>query len=164
MQSQVSSYSEIFDRIFICSHSTQLQRLEVVLPSYVGIIELTRAYRLRLVREAVSNKGRVDPSTIFHSLRRDEYLRIIRRQFGTAPRVGNAEVYRACLKLFATLAPRIAHDEMVRELRGRIRSELVAPLLSQVPGSLKGACLYAPLSLRQWSGLIQFLSQSPRTL
>jgi len=156
LQSQLGSYGEIFDRIYVCTHVSQIKRIEPILPAHVGIILLSSRYTLQEIRQAQSNKARVVPGKIFYSLRRAEYCSILQKRFGALPPSNTAEISIACHKLFSTLAPEEAHDAMVEVLRVRqgAGSPGLINFVKRVPTSLRAAALYAALGARQQDVLI----------
>lgn len=162
LESQLRSYGEIFDRIYVCTHSSQVKHIEPILPPHVGLILLSSRYSLKEVREAQSNKRRVVPEMIFHSLRRPEYCSIVQKRFGALPASAPAEISLACHALFSTLAPEVAHDDMVEVLRARqgaTRSELVG-FIKRLPASLRAAALYADLTARHQDALTSLLDKA----
>lgn len=162
LESQLRSYGEIFDRIYVCTHASQVKRIEPILPPHVGLILLSSRSSLKEVREAQSNKRRVVPAMIFHSLRRSEYCSIVQKRFGELPASAPAEISLACHALFSTLAPEVAHDDMVEALRARqgaTRPELVR-FIKRLPASLRAAALYADLSARHQDALTRLLDKA----
>lgn len=161
LESQLRSYGQIFDRIYVCTHASQLKHIEPLLPQHVGLIILSGRYSLEEVRQARSNKLRVVPEMIFHSLRRAEYCSIVRKRFGALPPSAPAEISLACHALFSTLAPEVAHDDMVEVLRARqgaTRSGLEG-FIKGLPASLRAAALYADLNARHQDALTRLLDK-----
>jgi hypothetical protein len=146
LESQVRSYGEMFDRIYVCSHASHVEKLEAVLPAHVGIIVLSSRYTLSEKRAATSNKANVKPATIFHSLRKAEYLGILKDKFGALPDAPPSRFTSACHVRFSTLSPHEAHDAMVHALRGRQAQPGIRAFVESVPASLRAAALYADLS------------------
>ena len=162
LESQLRSYGEIFDRIYVCTHASQVKHIEPILPPHVGLILLSSRYSLEEVREAQSNKRRVVPEMIFHSLRRAEYCSIVQKRFGALPSSPPAEISLACHALFSTLAPEVAHDDMVEVLRARqgaTRPGLVE-FIKGLPASLRAAALYADLTTRHQDALTRLLDKA----
>jgi len=89
------------------------------LPKHVGIIELTDAFTLKTLKEALSNKERVDPCSIFDLLREKEYRQILKEVFNYTSEVPNTLIYKESKKMFATLSALNAHDKMVQVLQKR---------------------------------------------
>ena len=138
VKEQVTSYMQMFDRVNVISSSSQLNKLATVLPLEIGMMELTPKNTIHTVREATSVKKGVVPAVIFNSLRKPEYLSIIKKIFGYIPDVPNTRIYRECLELFCTLLPEIAHDEMVRTLYKRRNRKSLSKYIHTIPFSLRG--------------------------
>lgn len=160
LQSQLASYRDLFDRIFVCSHESQLHKLERALPSHVGIVLLSNRYTLQTVREAASNMANVQPSMMFHSLRKDEYTKIIQDRIGPVPDVPATQYYEACHALFSRLPAEVAHDAMVLALRERSNVLKLVDFIGKLPRSLCAAGLYTPLSSTQQRTLLERLDSS----
>jgi hypothetical protein len=137
LQNQIGSYIMMFDMVNVITSTSQLSKLKEVLPSEVGVMELTREDTIRIISEPASNRERVDPSLLFASLTKPEYLHIIKKIYGYVPDVPNTRIYAECLELFSKLLPRIAHDEMVKVLSQRPNRRILRELIQNVPSSLK---------------------------
>ncbi len=137
LSSQIAAYSEIFDSINVITSIGHIENAKRILPSRVGLMLLTPEYTIRAIRKAISGKANVKPEAIFDSLRKSEYVSIINRVFGSIPAVPNTHIYRKCKDLFCTLTPQKAHDEMVRELLQRDKSETFKEHVDSAPQSLK---------------------------
>lgn len=146
LPSQLAAYCKVLDRVFVVTHPSLVDRVAALADTRVGILALTPRGSLRTVRPAASNAAQVCPGTIFDSLRRSEYIHILRQVFGDVPHVPNTRMYRECRRLFETLAPEVAHAEMVKVLRARRVPAATAAFLTRAPGSLKALALTTPLS------------------
>jgi len=157
IESQVKSYSQVFDLIYIITSHNQLLKLEMILPRKIGLMELTDAYTIKTVREATSLKNQVSPEIIFDSLRKPEYLDIIKTVYGYVPDVPNTRIYKECRNLFIKLTPEIAHDQMLRVLRRRSNNTLLTRLIDRIPTSLRAYVLSTTLSSSQAVKLEQLM-------
>ena len=137
LDSQISSYAEAFDLVYVVTYEQVLSRVISSVPGWVGILELTPRYTIRTVRMAQSNIGNLNQGTIFDILRSEEYLRSIRRCFGEVPRVPNTRRYCECKRIFVTLDKHTAHDQLVTSLKGRSRWAGREEAVSKSPHSLK---------------------------
>ena len=157
---QLEAYRRVFDRIYVVTFSGSVQRLSRHLEPDIGILELTEKYRFATKRPAISNRANVDPLTIFDSMRRSEYTRVLRDATIPIPNVPNTQIYGECRRLFSRLSPEAAHDGMVRALRQRtIPSEVLHLAETSVP-SITAAILGAPLSASDARRLTRALTQA----
>lgn len=137
IQSQVNSYMKMFDMVNVITSCSQIDKVRVGLPVEIGLLELTNKYTIKTFREATSLKNKVKPEVIFDSLRKSEYLKIIKKVFGFVPDVPNTRIYGECRQLFCRLAPEVAHDEMVGVLRVRGNKKILKDIIFDIPPSLR---------------------------
>lgn len=137
IQSQVNSYIKMFDMVNVITSCSQIDKVRVGLPVEIGLLELTSKYTIKTFREATSLKNKVKPEVIFDSLRKSEYLKIIKKVFGFVPDVPNTRIYGECRQLFCRLAPEVAHDEMVGVLRVRGNKKILKDIIFDIPQSLR---------------------------
>ena len=164
LEEQVSSYMQMFDKINVISSSSQLDKLETILPSEIGIPELTSNNKIHTVREPTSGKRSVDPSVIFNSLRKPEYIDIIKKRFRYIPDVPNTRIYKECLELFTTLSPEIAHDDMVRTLHDRRNRKSLSDCIQDIPFSLRAYRIGSRVSYDNITNLLTLLKARLETV
>jgi hypothetical protein len=160
LRNQIRAYQKVFDRINVVTSPSQLAKVETVIHADIGLSVLTPRKTIRIVRGPVSNKARVEPTAIFDSLRKTEYLTIIRKQFGFVPDVPNTVLYKECQSLFRQLSPTIAHDSMVSVLKQRGNRICSKKLVTDVPGSLKAVSLMTKLTENQSERFREMLKNS----
>jgi len=159
MQSQVNSYIKMFDLVNVITSCSQIDKVGAGLPVEIGLLELTNKYTIRTVREAGSLKNRVKPEVIFDSLRKSEYLKIIKKKFGFVPDVPNTRIYGECRELFCGLAPEVAHDEMVKVLKVRGNREILKDIIFDVPQSLRAYVIDSSIDGKKAKKLEEMLSK-----
>jgi hypothetical protein len=164
IESQIDSYMNVFDMINVITSSSQLSKLESLLPCEIGLMELTHNYTIRTVREAKSVKARVKPEIIFDSLRKPEYLSIINKIYGYIPDVPNTRIYKVCLDLFGSLPPEVAHDEMVRVLYKRGNKRALREFILSMPSCLRAYAISANLTIDHASKLNELLRNQLSTV
>jgi len=158
LENQICAYQKLFDMVHVISATDQIKKIKQSLPQNVGLMELTPRNTIRTIREAKSGKKTVSPEVIFNSLRKSEYLSIIKKQFGSVPQVPNTEIYKKCKKLFTQLSPEIAHDFMVDHLKRRGNSKTLKDFIKSVPYPLKAFALNSRLKLKEEKNLIEILN------
>ena len=149
LKDQIDSYIKFFDRIYIITHESHLDKIEPHLKTDIGLILLTSNYTLKTIKIAPSNKSNTKPNVIFDSLRKPEYCKIIKEEFNYIPDVPNTRIYKESKKLFSTLTPTQAHDRMVAVLRNRNNSLSLRRFVEKVPKPLKLAALVTNLNSHQ---------------
>jgi len=149
LEDQIQSYRKIFDLISIVTESSHIEKLQSIIDEKIGIFLLTDHYTISKIREPESNKKYIDPKCIIESLRKNEYLSIIKKEFGTIPDVPNTKIYSESKKFFCKLSPEIAHDRMVQELNKRSCSNSFKEFILKLPDALKSACFSICLNKSQ---------------
>lgn len=159
LERQLAAYEKIFDHVNVITSEDQLTKVEKIINKHVGLMILNERYAISTIREPSSLKEKVDPSTIFDSLRKPEYMQIISARFGSIPDVPNTRIYSECKAMFSELEPQSAHDEMVRVLKKRGNCHQLQEFITQVPNSLKAAALACRLSSREKSAFLSLLDE-----
>ena len=159
IRGQVNSYIKMFDFVNVITSCSQIDKVRVELPAEIGLQELTSKYTIKTFREAASLKNRVKPEVIFDSLRKSEYLKIIKKEFGFVPDVPNTRIYGECRELFCRLAPEVAHDEMVRVLKVRGNKKILKDIIFDIPQSLRAYVIDSGIDDRKAKKLEEMLSK-----
>jgi hypothetical protein len=136
LEKQILSYLEIFDHVNVITSNSQVAKLESILPDTVGILVLTNRNTISTIRGSESNKNNINPGILFDSLRKNEYIKVIKEYYGTVPDVPNALLYRECKKLFCKIHPEIAHDLTTIILRERTNLKVLKEFIEKAPSSL----------------------------
>lgn len=149
LKNQLDSYLKIFDKVNVVTHSSQLEKVMESISEDVGIMVLLKKYTLRTIRHPTSNKKNVDPERIFESLRKEEYCKIVKDEYGFIPDVPNTRIFAESKKLFTDLSPERAHDKMVEVLRRRKQDSSFKRFIKAIPPSLRSACICSRLNSKQ---------------
>lgn len=136
LEKQMRAYFEIFDYINVITSSSQVKKLDSILPNKAGILVLTNRNTISTIREPKSNKENINPDILFDSLRKAEYMRIIKEYYGTVPDVPNTQIYRECKKLFCEIPLVYAHDLTIKILKERTNSKRLKNFIDKAPSSI----------------------------
>jgi len=136
LEKQIQSYFEIFDYINVITSSSHAKKLETILPEEVGILVLTNRNTISTIREPLPNKDNINPTILFDSLRKPEYMRIIKKYYGAIPDVSNTQIYRECKKLYCKIPPVCANELTVETLKGRNNSKILKDFINKAPSSM----------------------------
>lgn len=159
---QLSAYQRMFDRVVVVCPTAFLKKAEKQVPSWVGLMALTKNMRLSMFREAQSNVEHVVPDFIFPTFRKAEYKSIGDR-FGTHVNVPNGELFDVCRRTFNQLSPVEAHTEMLFQLKKRAQWRAPrADVKNWLPESLTANFLASPISPTGTSMLKKCLERSTR--
>lgn len=159
---QLAAYRKMFDFITVITTERLFKSVEERIPREVGIMVLADGgYQFRTKkfrREAISNKGNVEPVVIFNSLQRREYLKIIKEVFGVSlVHLPNTQIYSEAKIYFEKLTPEAAHDAMVEALKHRRDTRRIADFVLDVSNSLKAASLSIRLTKEDRTRFVNML-------
>lgn len=141
LANQVENYKRVFAKVNVIASERHIEGVLATVPDDVGVICLSKRYRITTVRDAVDCPARICPATVFESLRMAEGAAILRAMGVTVPQVPNTRRHAVMRGLFAALDPAALHVEMVRTLK---RTRDLAPLgdlVNRLPKSLQAAAL-----------------------
>jgi hypothetical protein len=141
LANQVENYKRVFAKVNVIASASHIDGVLATVPDDVGVICLSKRYRITTVRDAVDCPARICPMTVFESLRIAESVAILRAMGVTVPQVPNTQRHAVMRDLFAALDPIALHVEMVRTLK---RTRDLAPLgelVDRLPKSLQAAAL-----------------------
>lgn len=146
LHGQLADYLQVFDKVNVVTHERHVNAVLAMAPAHVGVLCLTDKGSLSEIRSAASNRENVRPARVFATLRRAEYLNILKRTLNWEPDMPPGLRMSAALAQFSTLAPITAHDEAVAELRKRTTGEATVGFVRTLPASLRTLGLSEPLS------------------
>ncbi len=161
--SQISSYLNVFDNVYVISSEDNCERLMSLLPPQVGIMALNKRQCISTIRDALSNKRNISPSIFFDSLTRKEAEEVLKLYSITIPKVPNTKIRNELKSLFIELGASRVHDGAVTVLK---KSRSLSPLsdfLFLLPDSLKAAGLSISMPLTAREQLIDTLDLSLNT-
>ncbi|KAB0684657.1 sce7726 family protein [Burkholderia territorii] len=155
---QVGNYKRVFAKVNVIASESHIEGILDTIPDDVGVMCLSKRYRIALVREAVDCPARICPVTVFESLRMAEGISILQALGVTVPEVPNTQKHAVMRDLFAKLDPVALHVEMVRTLK---RTRDLAPLgdlVDSLPRSLQAAALSVSVRRSDHSRLIEAIA------
>jgi len=143
LSKQLDNYRKVFATVNVVVSATHLLEVLDATPDDVGVITLSNRFRLHVEREPQDRPDRTSPSMIFEVLRTEEACSALRSIGHEVPSVPNTRIRHELGRVFADLDPKVAHDQMVQELK-RSRSQVgLADFINSIPVSLRAASLAA---------------------
>lgn len=136
LETQINSYFDIFDYVNVITSFSQAHKLESILPENTGILVLTDRNTISTIRNAKSNQENINLSILFDSLRKTEYLSVIKNYYGVLPNVPNTQIYQECKKLYCEIPLTYAHDLTIGILKNRNNSKRLKYFIDEAPSSL----------------------------
>lgn len=145
LANQVENYKRVFAKVNVIASEGHVDGVLATVPGDVGVLCLSRRYRISTVRHAVDCPERICPVTVFESLRSAEAVAILKALSVAVPQVPNTQRHTALRELFADLDPVALHVEMVRTLKRTRNLAPLGELVDRLPGSLQAAALSIPV-------------------
>lgn len=144
---QIGAYEMVFDETYIITSQSNVDKVEASIPPHVGIkVSLSNKNNtISKRRDAQSCKQRVKPAVIFDSLRKSEYIAIIKDIYGSVPDVPNTQIHKASKELFCKLPPEKAHSYMVETLKKRGDCLKLKEFIHTAPECLRAYALHSGL-------------------
>lgn len=159
LEKQIQSYLEIFDHVNVVTSDSQAAKLKNILPDIVGILVLTNRNTISIIRRSEANKRNINLSTLFDSLRKNEYIKVLKEYYGTVPNVPNTMIYKECKNFFCKISPDIAHDLTIKILRERTNIKVLKEFVEKAPFSLSAYAMTICTNETKMQALIpRFLS------
>ncbi len=141
LANQVKNYKRVFAKVNVIASEGHIEGILSTVPEDVGVMCLSKRYRVRTVREAVDCPERICPVTVFESLRTAEAAAILGAMGVTVPQVPNTQRHAAMRGMFTSLDPVALHIEMVRTLKRTRDLSSLSELVDRLPESLQAAAL-----------------------
>lgn len=158
LSNQTANYRKVFAAVNVIASGDHLDGVLASVADDVGVLCLSKDYRIKTVRRAEANPSRICPVTLFESLRATEAKAVLKLLGRKAPQVPNTCAHAETRKLFAHLDAEDVHRAMVTVLK---KSRDLAPLSHLVlglPKSLHPAALTIRLQRREHSRLLTAMS------
>jgi len=145
LEGQLSNYRKVFASVYVIAGETHVDAVLEATPSDVGVMSLSRRFRISTRRVADNQPGRISPLAVFEALRTAEAADIVRNAGFSVPDVPNTRIRSELRELFVGLAPEVVHAGMLNTLK-RTRDLLpLGQLVDRLPLSLHAAALSVPL-------------------
>lgn len=160
LDKQLADYMQFANKVYVVSNSKFTRKL---LSDYknttIGIIEFTENNTLKELQSAKENTLSFTHKTIFKTLRKQEYLDIIKDYFGRIPDVPNTKIFRESLKQAETIDiidfQRMAYQKL-KERKLKCSKEFLS---DKLPYELKHICYSLDMTSKEYFCLYQFLNQ-----
>lgn len=161
---QIENYKKVFEYVNIVSVEEKVETIQSMVDDDIGIIVLTDRYTLKPIRKAKSRLNKLDKEALFNMLRKDEYLKVIQKNFGYIPDVPNTKIFSASKDLFITLPVEQAHKEVLKALKARKNHKKLVENIKKFPDSLKIAIIEADLNIQKQQQLLEVLNTKVKKL
>ena len=155
LERQIAEYKKVFAKVYVIAGENHVDSVMDLLPKDVGVMELSKRYRISTLRNAKDRTTKTSPISIFESIRMREAEMILDGMGLSVPDVPNTEKYAAFREIFDGLKPRKVHEEMVRVLK-RSRNLLpLGSLIDELPKSLHSVALSTAIKKSDHQRLVE---------
>lgn len=136
LESQINDYYKAFSQVVVLTYEKNVEKVEKIVPTSVGIMILTPRGALRTIRKAIDDREHFEMEAIFKILRKEEFESILSRSGKVLPECDAFSYYKNCYAAFSQIDVQHAQSEMLRELKSRISMEK-RDSIAKVPESLR---------------------------
>jgi len=136
LDKQINSYSKAFEFVNVITSPSQVKKIRCLLPENIGILSLTNRNTISTIRKAKSNIENINLSILFDSLRKSEYLDVVKNYYGYIPDVPNTKIYNVSKKLYCKIPKEKAIKLTYNKLKERNYSDFILQQIKKVPDSL----------------------------
>ncbi len=161
LRKQLNDYQQFADFVYIVTCSKHVSRiLSDYSDSTIGIMEFTKNNRFKIRKEAENNRQNFNHVTIFKTLRKAEYLKIINNYFCHVPNVPNTKIFTACLDLISTVDVVEFQKLAFNILKERKIKCIESWESNKTPFELKQICYTLDFSENEYWDLYKFLKKT----
>jgi hypothetical protein len=162
LKKQLEDYQQFANKIYIVTNTKYIDKLfDLYGDSHIGIIELKQQNTLEEKKQALENTENFDHTVIFKTLRKKEYLDIIKDYYGQKPNVPNTLIFQECLNLAKNININVFQRMAFQKLKER-KLECIDEFLSEkIPYELKHICYTLNMTEKEYKNLYKFLNQYP---
>ncbi|WP_397539809.1 sce7726 family protein [Rummeliibacillus pycnus] len=152
---QLEDYYKAFSEVYVLTSEDNyypVYKLVKELHANVGIYILNKHGRLSLKKSAVQDNTKLEYDALFKLLRKSEYENIIKKYFGSVPKVKPVEYYKACLKLFKTIDLLEIQKNTFFELKRR-KSAIGVEMINKTPFQIRWLVYQMDLNVEKYKKL-----------
>lgn len=157
LHEQVSTYSKVFEKVYVVCAKNHIKNVIDIVPSDVGIIELTENGALKELRKAKNIVNEIDRELMISSLRKPEYVYIAEKLTKKPLTSSNMHIFSDSLTIFqqaSTSDLRKLYRVALKENRKNNFN-----LIDAMPPSLVNSAISFKLSTSQQEAFRNILSQ-----
>lgn len=160
LNSQLCDYYKAFSEVYVVVYHAHVERYEQLLDQHVGIM-MFKNCRIEIYREARPDNSKLEGVAMLKALRKDEYLQVVQRLYGSVPIAQPVHLFKSCLEVISKFAADEVQSEFLRVIKQRINHEVNAVVSkADIPDTLRLSCYHSNLDQNEYLSLIKRLSFS----
>jgi hypothetical protein len=158
LYSQISDYEKAFGKIFIVTHESVYYRYYQLLKGTdIGLMYLSNKNDLIVHKPASINLTRLDCTTLFKLLRKNEYTEIVSGLAGDLAKIPNTLYFRHCLQLASSLPVADLYKKVFEQLKARKNTPYTFLESGKTPKELRYLCYTLDFNKIDFQNLHAFL-------
>ena len=162
LSKQISDYQKFADSVYIVTDEKYAQKLKIEYANTsIGIIVLNKNNELIEEKKASNNDENLDFETIFKVLRKQEYLDLVKSEFGFIPDVPNTKIFKVCYEmLYKKMSVKQFQEKVLLILKKRKLHSPNLLISKKTPKELRYICNSLNLKEKEYEYLYSFLAQN----
>ncbi|MBT2289252.1 sce7726 family protein [Paenibacillus albidus] len=161
LENQINDYYTAFNNVCVVTCESNYNKINsLLMNTNVGIYILTNKNTISARKEPIADNSRLNHKSIFGTLRKQEFERIIIKHFGALPQTSQIKYYKECFKWFETIEILTAYKYTLIELKSRKLKEVDE--FNKVPAQLKFLVYFSNFKGKEYSKLNAFLETKIR--
>lgn len=159
LQNQVNDYFKAFSEVYLVVHHSMLSKYLGRVDMHVGIMVFSKKGEIETVYTATPDHSRLESTTMLKSLRKDEYLSLIKNINGSIPITKPVHLFTECCRIAKSFPVKTIHNEFLKIIKQRICKETNEITLDgAIPSYLKFSCYNADLDQNHYIALTKRLN------
>jgi len=151
LEEQLNDYLKLFDEVYVVCSAKNLESVLKTADERVGVLELTRKNYFSEKRPATPRIAPIDIDLLMKSLRKEEYLELVRRNTGAVPSIPNSKLVSFCKAALKTVDSEQIATSLIEVLKEKRLNH--SNLLNALPSSLINAAISYQFSSLQIEAL-----------
>ncbi|WAC42238.1 sce7726 family protein [Pedobacter sp. SL55] len=159
LKSQLDDYYKGFSEVYLLVHHSLVDRYMGVVDPHVGIMAFSPLNEIEVVYRATPDNSKLDYATMLRSLRKDEYLSVIKNLIGYVPTVQPIRLFNECLEIAKSFDAETVQAEFLKVIKYRINDETnLVTTKANLPDYIRLACYHANLTENDYLALTKRLN------
>ncbi len=128
LESQVIDYYKVFSEVNLVTHHSLYHKYAPFLQDTVGILLYTEEGNIEEVKKAQVVRTFLDIKTMMATLRRAEYMKLVKSLVGFVPDATPVYMYTECLKVLLQFTPKevqVAYQEILKQRISKEKNLLI---------------------------------------
>lgn len=161
LPNQLEDYYKAFSQVYVFTYYTLSDYYLRILPNAVGLLSYTEDGEVVELREAQVKQDKLEIKAIVASLRKPEYLALVKSLVGFIPDVAPVYLYKACLEVLSSLPVVQVQKAYFQVLRNRIHRETNSHIKeSNIPSYLNFSFYQQKLGKNSYLTLVDNLNKN----